>query len=108
MQARVAERDETERAPMLGEPVPSREAADRCDGEREREKPERPQPGLNLELFDGVCAEVVGEGATRQPDDRQEADEDERNRREAPAVRPVTFARNRRRRQKNFLRSIPA
>jgi hypothetical protein len=105
---RVPERDEAERSAMLGEPVPFREAAERCDREREREKAERPQPGLDLELFDWVGAEIVGEGAARQPDERQEAEEDERDRREAPAVRPVTFAGNRRRRQKNFLRSIPA
>jgi hypothetical protein len=93
---------------MLREPVPSREAPKRRDGEREREEPERPEPGLNLELFDGIRAQVVGEGATRQPDDGQETNEDERNRREAPAVRPATLAGNRRRRQNDFLRSIPA
>jgi hypothetical protein len=93
---------------MLREPVPSREAAKRRDGEREREEAERPEPGLNLELFDRIRAEVVDEGATGEPSEGQEADEDERNRREAPAMRPVTLARNRRRRQKNFLRSIPA
>jgi hypothetical protein len=93
---------------MPRQPVPLREPAERGDGEREREKAKRPQPRLNLELFDGVCAEVVGERAMRQPDDREEADQDERNRREASAMRPTALARNRRRRQKNFLRSIPA
>jgi hypothetical protein len=93
---------------MLREPVPSREAPQRCDREREREEAERPEAGLDLELLDGVRPEVVGERAARDPGDGKEADEDERDRREAPAVRPVTLAGNRRRRQKNFLRSIPA
>ena len=81
---------------MLGEPVPSGEAPQRGDGEREREEPERPEARLNLELFDGIGAEVVGERPSRQPKDWDEADEDQRNGRETPT------------RQKNFLRSIPA
>jgi hypothetical protein len=93
---------------MPCEPVPPCDAAERGDGEGQREKPERPEPGLNLELFDGVRAEVVGEGTTREPGDGKKADENERNRREAPAVRPLPLAWDRRRRQKNFLRSIPA
>lgn len=103
----VAERDQPERATVPGEPVPAREAPERSDGEGQREKPERPEPGLNLELLDGVRAEVIGQGATGQPGDGEEADDEERNRREAPAVRPLPLARDRRRRQKNFLRSIP-
>jgi hypothetical protein len=108
MHASVAERDKADRATMLREPVPSCQASKRRDREGQREEPERPEAGLNLELFDGVRAEVVGESPARQPDEGQEADEDERNRCEAPAVRPATLARNRRRRQNDFLRSIPA
>ena len=81
---------------MLGEPVPSRETPQRGNGEREREEPERPEARLDLELLDGICAEVVCERATRKPAYWDEADEDERNGRETPT------------RQKNFLRSIPA
>jgi hypothetical protein len=86
METRVAECHEAERAAMPREPVPSREAAERSDGKRQREKPECPQSGLNLELFDGIRAEIIGEGATCQPGNREETDEDERNGREAPDV----------------------
>jgi hypothetical protein len=96
VQTRVAERDEAQRAAMLGEPVPSRETTRRSNRECEREEPERPEPGLDLELLDGICAEVVGEGTPRQPDGWDEADDDERKSRETPTD------------QKNFLRSIPA
>jgi hypothetical protein len=65
VEAGIAEGDEAKRAAVPGEPIPFREAAERCDGERERKKPKRPQPGLNLELLDGIRAEVIGECATR-------------------------------------------
>jgi hypothetical protein len=80
---------------MLGEPVPAGEPTEWRDREGKREKPERPKPGLDLELLDGVRAEVVGESAARQPEGGQEANEDQRNRRQATAVEPRALSRDR-------------
>ena len=80
---------------MLGQPVPSSEPTQRADRQGEREESQRPEPGLNLELLDGIGAEVVGERATREPEDGQEANEDQRDRREATAGRTRTLPRNR-------------
>ena len=77
MEARVAEGDETDRSAVLGEPVPPREAPKWSDRERENQKPERPEPGLNLERLDRVRAEVIGERATREPEGGEETDENQ-------------------------------
>jgi hypothetical protein len=91
VQAGVAEGDETDRPSVPGEPVPPGETAKGSDREGEHEKPQRPEPGLNLELLDRVRAQVIGEGATREPQGGQETNQDQRNRGPAPVVRSLAL-----------------
>lgn len=99
MEACVAERDEAERPAMASDAVPARVPAKGSDGEGQREKAERPESGLDLELFDGIRAQIIGQRATRDPGDRQKADEDQRNRLETATMRSWGLTRNRGRRQ---------
>jgi hypothetical protein len=97
--AGVAERDETERPAMASDAVPAGVPPKRSDGEGQREKAERPESGLDLELFDGIRAQIIRQRATRDPGERQKADEDERNRLQTAAMRSWSLPRDRGRRQ---------
>ena len=99
MDAGVAERDETERPAMASDAIPAGIPAKRSDGEGQGEKAERPEAGLDLELFDGIRTQIIRQRAARDPGDREKADEDERNRLETAAMRSWSLPRNRGRRQ---------
>ena len=88
----VPKRDQTERSAVLRDAVPARVTAKRGDGEGESQESQRPESGLDLELFNRIGAQIVRQRAAREPGDGQKADENERDRREAAVVRPRSLA----------------
>ena len=66
MQEGVEERKQSEHAPVLNDPVPSRQTPHGGHGQRQDQEAQRPDAGLRLERFGGVGAQEVVEKAVRQ------------------------------------------
>src|SRR5262249_51186308 len=78
-----------EHPPVFDEPVPSEHSSRGRDRKRDREEPERPEPGLDLELANRIRAELVVEELPGDPGGGNECREEESDfaaRRQRPAT----------------------